>query len=51
MDRVSTALLEVSENGGEGGVGVSDTLSTVDRDFVPGGVLIIGDEAIDRGEP
>lgn len=44
------ALAEESEMGGEGGVGVSETLPTVDIDFVSGGVSAIGDEAVEFGE-
>jgi len=42
---------EASEIGGDGGVGVSETVSVVDTDLVSGGVVIIGDEAVDVGEP
>lgn len=41
---------EASDIGGDGGVGVSDTVSVVETDFVSGGVVIIGDEAVDVGE-
>ncbi len=41
---------EASEIGGDGGVGVSDTVSVVEIDFVSGGVKIIGEEAVDVGE-
>jgi hypothetical protein len=47
------AFVEASETGGEGGVGVSDTVSVVETDFVSGGVVTIGDEAAelsDEGE-
>ncbi len=42
---------EASEMGGDGGVGVSETVSVVDTDLVSGGVVIIGEEAVDVGEP
>jgi len=42
---------EASEIGGEGGVGVSETVSVVDTDLVSGGVVIIGEEDVDVGEP
>jgi hypothetical protein len=42
---------EASEIGGDGGVGVSETVSVVETDFVSGGVVIIGEEAVDVGEP
>ena len=42
---------EASDIGGEGGVGVSETVSFVDTDFVSGGVVIIGDEAAEFGDP
>lgn len=45
------AFAEDSEIGGEGGVGVSDTVSVVDTDLVSGGVVINGDEAVESGEP
>jgi hypothetical protein len=45
------AFPEASEIGGEGGVGVSDTVSVVETDFVSGGVVIIGEEAAESGEP
>jgi hypothetical protein len=50
---LTTALAEpeASEIGGEGGVGVSETVSVVDTDLVSGGVVIIGEEAVDVGEP
>ena len=38
-------VAEASDIGGDGGVGVSETVSTVETDLVSGGVLIIGDEA------
>lgn len=43
--------MEASDIGGDGGVGVSDTVSFVETDFVSGGVVIIGDEAVETGEP
>lgn len=42
---------EASEMGGDGGVGVSETVSFVDTDLVSGGVVIIGEEAVELGEP
>lgn len=48
--RIGLADPEASDIGGDGGVGVSDTVSVVDTDFVSGGVVIIGDEAVDVGE-
>lgn len=39
-----------SEMGGEGGVGVSDTVSVVETDFVSGGVATIGEEVAELGE-
>lgn len=42
---------EASEIGGDGGVGVSETVSVVETDLVSGGVVIIGEEAVDVGEP
>jgi hypothetical protein len=45
------AFPEVSEMGGDGGVGVSDTVSVVETDFVSGGVVIMGEEAAESGEP
>jgi hypothetical protein len=47
---LGAALTEVSEIGGEGGVGVSDTVSAVPTDLVSGGVVIKGEEATDSGE-
>lgn len=44
------ASRETSDIGGDGGVGVSETVSEVDTDFVSGGVVIIGEEATDIGE-
>lgn len=44
------AVEEASEIGGDGGVGVSETVSAVEIDFVSGGVVIIGDDAVDAGE-
>lgn len=49
--RLDLRLAEASDMGGEGGVGVSETVSAVDTDLVSGGVVIIGEEAIDIGEP
>jgi hypothetical protein len=45
------AVEDASDIGGEGGVGVSETVSVVETDLVSGGVVIIGDEAVDVGEP
>ena len=45
------AVEEASDIGGEGGVGVSETVSVVDTDLVSGGVVIIGEEAVEVGEP
>jgi hypothetical protein len=45
------AFPEASEIGGEGGVGVSEMVSVVETDFVSGGVVIIGEEAAESGEP
>lgn len=39
-----------SDIGGDGGVGVSDTVSAVETDFVSGGVVISGEEAPEFGE-
>jgi hypothetical protein len=44
------AFAEDSEIGGEGGVGVSDTVSIVETDFVSGGVVMSGDDAIESGD-
>jgi hypothetical protein len=44
-------VAEASDMGGEGGVGVSETVSVVDTDLVSGGVVIIGEEAVEVGEP
>jgi len=41
---------EASEIGGDGGVGVSETVSVVETDLVSGGVVIIGEDAVDVGE-
>lgn len=41
---------EASEIGGDGGVGVSDTVSVVEIDLVSGGVVIMGEEAVEVGE-
>lgn len=46
---IGLAEPEASDIGGDGGVGVSDT-SVVEIDLVSGGVVIIGDEALDIGE-
>jgi hypothetical protein len=45
------AVAEASDIGGEGGVGVSRSVSVVDTDFVSGGVVIIGEDAVELGEP
>ena len=47
---VGIAEPEASEIGGDGGVGVSETVSVVETDLVSGGVVIIGEEAVDVGE-
>jgi hypothetical protein len=47
---VGIAEPEASEIGGEGGVGVSETVSVVETDLVSGGVVIIGEEAVEVGE-
>lgn len=44
-------VAEASDIGGDGGVGVSEMVSTVETDLVSGGVVIIGEEAVDLGEP
>jgi hypothetical protein len=41
---------DASEIGGDGGVGVSDTVSTVEIDLVSGGVFIIGEEAVELND-
>jgi hypothetical protein len=43
-------VAEASDIGGEGGVGVSETACIVDNDRISGGVVIIGDEAVETGE-
>lgn len=48
---IDCAVVEASEIGGDGGVGVSETVSLVEIDLVSGGVVIIGDEAVEAGEP
>lgn len=45
------ASLDASDIGGEGGVGVSETVSEVDTDLVSGGVVIIGEDATEFGDP
>lgn len=45
------ASLDASDIGGDGGVGVSETVSEVDTDLVSGGVVIIGEDATDVGDP
>lgn len=47
---ISRAEPDASEIGGDGGVGVSDTVSVVETDFVSGGVVIMGEEAVEDGE-
>lgn len=42
---IDVAVSDASDIGGDGGVGVSDTVSTVETDLVSGGVLIIGEDA------
>lgn len=41
---------EASDMGGDGGSWSSDAVSAVDNDFVSGGVVIIGELAVERGE-
>ncbi len=48
--KIDLADPDASDMGGDGGVGVSETVSVVEIDFVSGGVVIIGDEAVDVGE-
>lgn len=48
---IGLIVAEASDIGGEGGVRVSETVSVVEIDFVSGGVVIIGDEAVEVGEP
>jgi hypothetical protein len=48
---IGLADAEASEIGGDGGVGVSETVSLVEIDLVSGGVVIIGEEAVETGEP
>lgn len=48
---IGLVVAEASDMGGEGGVGVSETVSVVDTDLVSGGVVIIGEEAVEVGEP
>jgi hypothetical protein len=45
------AIPDASEMGGDGGVGVSDTVSVVETDFVSGGVVTRGEEAAELGDP
>ena len=42
------AVTDGSDAGGDGGVGVSET--EVDVDFGGGGVVRVGDDAVDAGE-
>lgn len=42
------ALIDVSDGGGEGGVGVSET--EVDVDLKGGGDILVGDEAVEVGD-
>jgi hypothetical protein len=44
---IGFVVSDASDIGGDGGVGVSDTVSTVETDLVSGGVLIIGEEAVE----
>ena len=44
------AVAEASDIGGDGGVGVSETVSVVETDFVSGGVVTSGEEAVDLGD-
>jgi hypothetical protein len=51
---IALADPDASDIGGDGGVaraGVSETESVVDTDLRSGGVVIIGEEAVDVGEP
>jgi hypothetical protein len=51
---IALAEPDASDIGGDGGVaraGVSETESVVDTDLRSGGVVIIGEEAVDVGEP
>jgi hypothetical protein len=41
---------ERSDIGGDGGVGVSETVSAVETDLVSGGVVIMGEEAVELKE-
>lgn len=47
---IGLAFAEASDIGGDGGVGVSEIVSFVETDLVSGGVVIIGDEAVEMGE-
>jgi hypothetical protein len=47
---IGLAEPDASEIGGDGGVGVSETVSAVEIDLVSGGVLIMGEDAVDVGE-
>lgn len=44
------AVTERSENGGDGGVGVSEMVSDVETDLVSGGVVMSGEEAVETGD-
>ena len=48
---IGLVVAEASDIGGDGGVGVSETVSVVETDLVSGGVVIMGEEAVDAGEP
>jgi len=49
--RIGFVVVEDSDIGGDGGVGASDTVSAVETDFVSRGVVTIGDEAVELGDP
>lgn len=46
---IGATVAEDSDIGGDGGVGVSDTVSVVETDFVSGGVVMSGEEAVEVG--
>jgi hypothetical protein len=48
---IGLAEAEASEIGGDGGVGVSETVSLVETDLVSGGVVIMGEDDVEAGEP
>jgi hypothetical protein len=47
---IGLAFAEASDIGGDGGVRVSDAISGVDSNFVSGGVVMNGEEAVEFGE-